>query len=76
MGRRIRRTYAVTNMVKPKNAARIQEKLDEIGLEVLCRLPYDENLEQMVFENSCIVKTEGLDVWEPVKSIVETVRRT
>ena len=76
MGNRIRKTYAITNMIKPKNDARIQEKLDEIGLELLCRLPYDENLEQMVFENSCIMETEGLDVWEPIKSIVETVRRT
>ena len=75
MGNRIRNTYAVTNMVKPRNIARIKEQLDEIGLELLSQLPYDENLEQMVFDHSSIVSTEGLDVWEHIETIVETVRR-
>ena len=75
MGNRIRKTYAVTNMVKPHNMVKIEEKLDELGLEILCRLPYDEKLEQMVFDNSCIVSTKGLAVREPVMTIVEQVRR-
>ncbi|MBT3271959.1 MAG: hypothetical protein HN368_02300, partial [Spirochaetales bacterium] len=75
MGNRIRKTYAVTNMVKPRNIARIKEQLDEIGLELLVELPYDENLDQMVFENSSIVSTDGLAVWEHILTIVETVRR-
>ena len=75
MGNRIRKTYAVTNMVKPHNMAKIEEKLDELGLEILCRLPYDEKLDQMVFDNSCIVSTEGLTVREPVMTILEHVRR-
>ena len=72
---RIRKTYAITNMVKPHNIPRIKEKLDEIGLELLVQLPYDETLEQMVFENSCIVSTEGLAVWDKILTIVDTVRR-
>ena len=75
MGNRIRKTYAVTNMIKPQNIEKVEGKLDELGLEILCRLPYDEKLEQMVFDNSCIVSTEGLTIWEPVKTIIEHVRR-
>ncbi len=75
MGGRIRNTYAVTNMVKPRNEELIKAKLDEIGLELLCQIPYDEKLEQMVFDNSCIVSTDGLAVWEPIKTIVDSVRR-
>ena len=62
-------------MIKPHNREKIEEKLDEIGLELLCQLPYDEKLEQMVFENSSIVSTEGLEVWDSVMTIVDTVRR-
>ena len=72
---RIRKTYAVTNMIKPKNIPRIQEKLDEIGIELLVHIPYDEELEQMVFENTSIVTTDGLAVWDPIQTIIETVRR-
>jgi hypothetical protein len=49
--------------------------LEELGLELLCRLPYDEKLEEMVFENSSIVSTEGLEILDPVKTIIDTVRR-
>lgn len=75
MGGRIRKTYAVTNMIKPRNQERIREKLEELELELLCEIPYDEKLEQMIFDNSYIVTTEGLAVWEPIKSIVDAVRR-
>ncbi len=74
MGNRIRNTYAVTNMIKPQNMPKIEAKLDELGLEILCRLPYDEKLEQMVFDNSRIVSTEGLTIREPVMTIIEHVR--
>lgn len=75
MGNRIRSVYAVTNMVKAKNSDKIENKLDELGLEILSRLPYDETLEQMVFDNSCIVSIEGLAVREHVMDIIERVRR-
>jgi len=75
MGNRIRKTYAVTNMIKPHNREKIESKLDELGFELLCQLPYDEKLEQMVFENSSIVSTEGLEIWDSIMTIVETVRR-
>jgi CO dehydrogenase maturation factor len=75
MGNRIRKTYAVTNMIKPRNKEKIEGQLKEIGLELLCQLPYDEKLEQMVFDNSSIESTDGLEIWESVMTIVETVRR-
>lgn len=75
MGNRIRKTYAVTNMIKPHNREKIEKKLEELGLELLCQLPYDEKLEQMVFENSSIVSIEGLEILDSIMTIVETVRR-
>ena len=74
MGGRIRKTYAVTNMIKPRNVERVNERVSELGLELLCQIPYDEELEQMIFENSCIVSTKGLEVWDSIKTIVDTVR--
>jgi len=75
MGNRIRNIYAVMNMVKPRNIEKIEGSLSDLGLEVLCRLPYDETLEQMVFDNSRIVSTKGLAIWNDVLSIIESVRR-
>ncbi len=75
MGNRIRKLYAVTNMIKPHNREKIKGKLDQMGLELLCELPYDEKLEQMVFESSSIVSIEGLEVWKPVITIIDSVRR-
>jgi CO dehydrogenase maturation factor len=75
MGNRIRKTYAVTNMVKPHNMEKIESRLEELGLELLCRLPYDEKLEQMVFENSSIVSIDGLDIRSSITTIVDSVRR-
>ena len=62
-------------MIKPHNREKIEEKLEELGLELLCQLPYDEKLEQMVFENSSIVSIEGLEILDSIMTIVETVRR-
>ena len=75
MGNRIRKTYAVTNMIKPRNIEKIEGQIEELGLELLCRLPYDEKLEQMVFDNSSIVSTEGLEIWKSIMTIVEQFRR-
>lgn len=70
---RIFNTYAVTNMVKPQNQKKIEERISEIGLEVLCTIPYDEQLDQMVFEESKITSTQGLAVWEPIQKIIDSV---
>lgn len=70
---RIARTYAVTNMVKPRNLATVHERLRSIGLEVLVDVPYDEDLEQVVFDTTYIATPERLAVWEPIKTIITTV---
>jgi hypothetical protein len=54
---------------------KIESRLEELGLELLCRLPYDEKLEQMVFENSSIVSIDGLDIRSSITTIVDSVRR-
>ena len=70
---RIRSVYAVTNMVKPKNIAKIQERLAETGLELLCQIPYDEALEAMVFEHGAITSIDGLAAVRPIETIIEKI---
>ena len=70
---RIGSTYAVTNMVKPKNIPKIKDRLAKIGLDLLCEIPYDEALESMVFEEEKIGSTAGLAVLDPIDTIIETL---
>ena len=70
---RIRSMYAVTNMVKPQNIDIMRKRIEDIGLPVLVEIPYDQELEQMVFEHSCITTTEGLAVRQPIETIIDTI---
>lgn len=73
LNNRIKRMWAVTNMVKPKNLNTVKQRLEKIDLDLLCDIPYDENLEQMVFENESIDYAEEFSVWEPIQKIINTI---
>ena len=70
---RIGVTHAVTNMVKPKNMPRIRERLADIGLDILCQIPYDETLETMVFEHARITSTDGLAAKSSIETIIDAI---
>lgn len=73
---RIHRVYAVTNMVRPEYAERVEERIADLGIEVLCRIPPDPRLEEMLFTESQITDLEGLAVVDPIQRIIETIIHT
>lgn len=76
MDNRIYHTYAITNMIRPQNIEKTKERLAELDLKLLCQIPYDEKLEQMIFDHSGITSTEGLSVMEPIQTIIDTIGGT
>ena len=76
MDNRIYHTYVITNMIRPQNITKIKERLVELDLKLICQIPYDEKLEQMIFDHAKIISTEGLSVMEPIQTIIDTIGGT
>ncbi len=70
---RINKVYAVTNMIHPENRERVEERIARLELEVLCRIPFDEELDRMVFEESHITTLDGLKAKDAIDTIIETI---
>ena len=70
---RIGHLYAVTNMIHPENQARVEQRIEKLGLEILCRIPFDEKLDDMIFEHSHITSLDGLDVRDQIETIIDRI---
>jgi CO dehydrogenase maturation factor len=70
---RISHVYAVTNMIRPENVARIEERIAKLDIELLCHIPFDRELDDMIFEESRITGTTGLVAGEAIQKIIETI---
>ena len=70
---RIGKIHAVTNMIRPENLSRVKERIDALGLDLLCNIPYDQTLDDMIFADTKITSVEGLSVLEPINLIIDTI---
>ncbi len=73
MGSRIENIYAVTNMLAGEKLEKVKKRLDEHFLPILCSLPYDEELNNVIFEGIPLTKCETLQVFEHIDYIINTV---
>ena len=69
---RIGRIFAVTNMVRPEYAERVEKRIAELGIDLLCRIPPDPKLDEMIFNESQITGLDGLAVRGAIETIIET----
>ncbi len=73
IGSRIENLYAVTNMLGGEKLERVRKRLEGIALPVLCSVPYDEKLNEAVFEGIPLSKLETSSVFEHIDYILQTV---
>lgn len=52
--KRISRRYIVTSMVKPEHLGLVRERLKELQIPHLCDIPYDPQLEELVFQGGSL----------------------
>jgi CO dehydrogenase maturation factor len=73
IGSRIENIYAVTNMLEGKKLERVRQRLGEIPLPVLCSMPYDEELNEAVFEGTPLQELRNSSALEHIDHILDTV---
>jgi CO dehydrogenase maturation factor len=70
---RIRNRFLVTNMIREERVPIVQKRLDPLGLETLCHLPYDPKLEELIFNGEPVGKLSESPVWEGIDLILDRI---
>jgi CO dehydrogenase maturation factor len=70
---RIYKTYVVTNSIRANRLDGILEKVKAIGMEHLCNLEFDPNLEEIIFNGEPIHKQENLAAHDTIDFIIDKV---
>ena len=76
IGTRIQNLYAVTNMLEGKKLERVTGRLKEIDISILASIPYDESLNDAVFEGMPLRELETSGAFEHIDFILDTVLDT
>lgn len=76
IGSRIKNLYAVTNMLEGKKLDKVKSRLEEMSIPVLCSLPYDEKLDEAVFDGESLIGLETTPVFEYIDYIIDRVGGT
>ena len=59
-------------MVRPEYAERVEGRISELGIDLLCRIPSDPKLDEMIFDQAQITGLDGLEVRSAIETIIET----
>jgi CO dehydrogenase maturation factor len=70
---RIRDQFVVTNMVRPEREAAVRERLAKLSMDVLCNVPYDEELEELVYAGRSLKDLTAKAVLDSIESIIDRV---
>jgi CO dehydrogenase maturation factor len=70
---RIRKQYLVTNMVRDDRLDAIRSRLDGLKTEYLCNIPFDEKLEEHIFNGESVFALTDSPVMDIMKNILEKV---
>lgn len=73
IGTRIEKLYAVTNMLEGRKLERVRERLKEIDLPILASIPYDDPLNEAVFEGMPLTNLETSQAFEHIDYILTTL---
>lgn len=68
---RIDNTYAVTNMLEGNKLKRVMERLEKIDVPVLCSMPYDENLDEAIFNGETLLQFDASPVFKQIDIILD-----
>ena len=70
---RIKHRYVVTNMVRPENLGLVHERIRDLELEIICDVPYDQTLNQMILKGGSLSLGDDLSTKEYIESILDAV---
>ena len=70
---RVRNRYLVTNMIKEERLSLVKERLSELELEQLCDIPYDSQLEEIIFKGESLASFSDSPVLECIDNILDRV---
>ncbi|MBD3308455.1 AAA family ATPase [candidate division KSB3 bacterium] len=74
--KRISQRYLVTNMIKDDRIAVVQQRLSEFHLDYLCNIPYDPQLEDIVFHGEPLSQLTDGPAIEAITLILDTIGGT
>jgi CO dehydrogenase maturation factor len=70
---RIRRKFIVTNAVKEAHKEEVRRKLQAFRMEYLVDIPYDPQLEEVIFRGEPLKKLEGSPIMASIAAIIDAV---
>jgi len=70
---RIRRKYIVTNMIPDAKMEAFKQRLEPFRIPHLIDIPYDSNLEEVIFQGEPLKNLNGSPIMKTIQTIIETV---
>jgi CO dehydrogenase maturation factor len=70
---RIRKQYLVTNMVRDERLEAIQKRLEGLKAEYLCNIPFDEQLDEHIFNGKPVLDITDSPIMDTMKQILAKV---
>jgi CO dehydrogenase maturation factor len=67
--------YVVTNMIRDKENSLVYKKLPELGIEHIRDIPYDPQLEEIVFNGEPVSKLENGPAVESIDYILDRIQK-
>ena len=76
MKERFFRRFIVTNMIRDKQSSLVFNKLPELGIEHIRDIPYDPQLEKVVFNGESVNKLEDGPAVESIEYILDRIQKS
>ena len=70
---RVREQYVVTNMVREDRRPVVHKRLEGLGMKLLCDVPYDEKLEELIFEGRSVGELNGAPLTGCIDRIIDKI---
>jgi CO dehydrogenase maturation factor len=71
--KRINQRFLVTNMVRAERKSLLQQRLAELQIEYLCDIPYDPQLEELVFNGQSLNRLNDSPALETIERILQRI---
>jgi len=70
---RIRKQYLITNMVRDERLEAIQKRLEGMKAEYLCNIPFDEQLDEHIFNGEPVLDITDSPIMDTMKQILAKI---
>ncbi|RKX79715.1 MAG: hypothetical protein DRP87_02065 [Spirochaetes bacterium] len=70
---RIKNRYLVANMVQDHRLPVIHDRLSDIGIELLCDIPFDPELEELIYKGETVKELNNSPILDHIDEIINKV---